>query len=99
MFLFGKQIIHRHYVREVTTVFVVFETVCRDEGAVYAYLTWDLIKQEVFSVYKFGMIRLVHREFLTVEFHFAQIVYVILAFDNQVNLGPSYLVVSSLYPC
>ncbi len=40
--LLCKQIVHCYYMDEVTTVFVMFKTVCGDQGTVDGYLSWNL---------------------------------------------------------
>ena len=44
-----------------------------------------MFQKEILAVYKFCMVRLIHDEFLAVEFYLAEIVYVVLALYDEVN--------------
>ena len=57
-----------------------------------------MFQKEILTVYKFCMVRLIHGEFLAVEFYFAEIVYVVLALYDEVNLCSFIIVVSLLNP-
>ena len=57
-----------------------------------------MFQKEILAVYKFCMVRLIHGEFLAVEFYFAEIVYVVLTLYDEVNLCPFSIVVSLLNP-
>ena len=45
-----------------------------------------MFQKEILAVYKFCMVRLIHGEFLAVEFYLAEIVDVVLALYDEVNL-------------
>ena len=57
-----------------------------------------MFQKEILAVYKFCMVRFIHGEYFTVEFYFAEIVYVVLALYDKVNLCSFIIVVSLLNP-
>ena len=57
-----------------------------------------MLEQDILAVCKFGVVRLVNCKILTVEFYLAEVVNVVLAFYDEVNLRPLLVVIPFLNP-
>lgn len=57
-----------------------------------------MLEQDILAVYKFGVVRLVNRKILTVEFYLAEVINVVLTFYDEVNLYPLLVVIPFLNP-
>ena len=51
-----EQIIHGHYVNEITAILIARQTVCRDERTVYCGFSGNMFEQDILAMYKLGVV-------------------------------------------